>query len=295
MKRRIRLLYGERGSWPIRNMATTTTDKTEREKRKDERAKAYLRLKEKIVSIRNVRRIGGIAIFLAVWEVLSQTGVINVPSPSEVIVASASYVITERYIMAVLNSMARVASGFIIAVGVGVPLGLFMGMKIAFKDWTFPTFEILRPVPPIAWIPLAVIILPTVESSVIFLIFIGAFFPVVINTMLGVITIPEHVKRAAGSLGASGRDNFRQVVLPGAMPAIITGMTIGMGLTWDMLVAAEMVAGGAGLGYDLWYSYILIQYERVILFMITVGAAGYLFSSIVRRFGARYMRWRQIV
>jgi NitT/TauT family transport system permease protein len=286
-------LNGERGSWLVRYMTTTTTDKRERERKEDERSKVLLRLKKKFVSIKNARRIGGILIFLVVWEILSVTGVLNIPAPSEWIPAAASYVVTEDYILAILNSMLRVASGFIIAIGVGVPLGLFMGIKIAFKDWTFPTFEILRPVPPIAWIPLAVIILPTVESSVVFIIFIGAFFPVVLNTMLGVITIPEHVKRAAGSLGASGKDNFRHVILPGAMPAIVTGMAIGMGLTWDMLVAAEMVAGGRGLGYDLWYSYILIQYDRVILFMVTVGAAGYLFSSIVRLFGSKYMKWRQ--
>lgn len=286
-------MNGERGSWLVRYMTTTTTDKGERERKEDERSKVLLRLKEKFISIRNARRIGGILIFLVVWEILSVTGVLNIPAPSEWIPVASSYVVTEDYILAMLNSMLRVASGFIIAIGVGVPLGLFMGMKIAFKDWTFPTFEILRPVPPIAWIPLAVIILPTVESSVVFIIFIGAFFPVVINTMLGVITIPEHVKRAAGSLGASGKDNFRHVILPGAMPAIVTGMAIGMGLTWDMLVAAEMVAGGRGLGYDLWYSYILIQYDRVILFMVSVGAAGYLFSTIVRTFGSKYMRWRQ--
>lgn len=286
-------MNGERGSWLVRNMTTTTTDKTERERKEDERSKVLLRLKKKFVSIRNARRIGGILIFLVVWEILSVTEVLNIPAPSEWIPVAARYVVTEDYVLAMLNSMLRVASGFIIAIGVGVPLGLFMGMKIAFKDWTFPTFEILRPVPPIAWIPLAVIILPTVESSVVFIIFIGAFFPVVINTMLGVITIPEHVKRAAGSLGASGKDNFRHVILPGAMPAIVTGMAIGMGLTWDMLVAAEMVAGGRGLGYDLWYSYILIQYDRVILFMVSVGAAGYLFSTIVRTFGSKYMKWRQ--
>lgn len=279
-------------------MTATSTDKRAREKKEDERSKTLLRLKEKFVSIRNARRIGGILIFIAAWEVLSQAGVPgieNIPSPSEWITASASYVVTEDYWLAILNSMRRVASGFIIALGVGVPIGLYMGMKVAFKDWTFPTFEIMRPIPPIAWIPLAVIIFPTTESSVIFLIFIGAFFPIVINTMFGVITIPEHVKRASGSLGAIGRNQFRHVILPGAMPAIITGMAIGMGLTWDMLVAAEMVAGGRGLGYDLWYSYILIQYDRVILFMVTVGAAGYLFSSIIRILGSKYMKWRQTI
>jgi NitT/TauT family transport system permease protein len=277
--------------------ATTASDKRAREKKEDQGSKALLRFKQKIISIRTARKIGGILIFIAAWQVLAQSGIpgiSNVPAPSEWIAASVNYVVTEEYWLSILNSMLRVALGFIIAVGVGVPLGLLMGIKIAFKDWTFPTFEILRPVPPIAWIPLAVIILPTVESSVIFLIFIGAFFPIVINTMLGVITIPEHVKRAAGSLGAIGRDHFRHVILPGSMPAIITGMAIGMGLTWDMLVAAEMVAGGGGLGYNLWYSYILIQYDRVILLMITVGASGYLFSAIIRKFGSKYMKWRQM-
>ncbi len=264
---------------------------------KSETSKSLLRLKKQVLSIRTARRLGGVAIFVILWQVaadLGVPGVVNAPKPSEWIPASAQYVGQEDYTFSILNSMRRVATGFLIAAGTGVPLGLFMGIRIAFKNWTFPTFEILRPVPPIAWIPLAIIIFPTVEMSVIFLIFIGAFFPITINTMLGVITIPEYVKRATNSLGASGRDLFRHVILPGSMPSIITGLAIGMGITWDMVVAAEMVAGGHGLGYNLWYSYILLQYDRVILFMVSIGAAGFLFSSLIRRFGSKYLRWRSV-
>jgi len=260
------------------------------------RSKQIEKFRKELFSIRTARRLGGIIIFVMIWQFAAMAGVPgikNVSKPSDVFQELLVYGGSEDYYLSIIGSMRRVATGFIIATGIGVPLGLFMGLKIGFKNWTFPTFEILRPVPPIAWIPLAVILLPTVEMSVIFLIFIGAFFPIVINSMLGVLTIPEHVKRAAASLGAGGTDLFRHVILPGAMPAIITGLAIGMGLTWDMVVAAEMVAGGHGLGYNLWYSYILLQYDRVILYMVSVGAAGYLFSAVIRRLGSKYMRWRQ--
>src|SRR5688572_22919686 len=114
--RRLRRLNGERGSWLVRYMTTTTTDKRERERKEDERSKVLLRLKKKFISIKNARRIGGILIFLVVWEILSVTGVLNIPAPSEWIPAAASYVVTEDYVLAILNSMLRVASGFIIAI-----------------------------------------------------------------------------------------------------------------------------------------------------------------------------------
>ena len=258
-------------------------------------SKKMERFRKSLFSVQTAKRLSGIAIFVIVWELAVRAGlpgIENISPPSAVIVEFSKFFYQEEYYLSVFGSMRRVATGYLIAAGVGVPIGLLMGMKIAFKNWTFPTFEVLRPVPPIAWIPLAVIMFPTVESSVIFLIFIGAFFPIVINSMLGVITLPEHVKRAALSLGASGKDLFRSVILPGSMPSIVTGMTIGMGLTWDMVVAAEMVAGGHGLGYNLWYSYILLQYDRVILYMVSVGAAGYLFSAIIRRAGHKYLKWR---
>ena len=265
---------------------------------RSETSKSFEKFRKNLISARTARRIGGVAIFVIAWQLAADAGIPgieNVPKPSAWIAESIDYVQTEDYYLSVLGSMRRVASGYVIAAGAGIPLGLFMGLKIAFKNWTFPTFEILRPVPPIAWIPLAVIMFPTVESSVLFLIFIGAFFPIVINTMLGVLTIPTYVAHAASSLGARGKDHFRHVILPGVTPAMITGLAIGMGLTWDMVVAAEMVAGGHGLGYNLWYYYILLQYDRVILFMVSVGAAGYLYSAVVRKMGGKYVKWRQMV
>jgi NitT/TauT family transport system permease protein len=135
---------------------------------------------------------------------------------------------------------------------------------------------------------------PKTEHSIVFLVFLGAFYPIVLNTLMGVENIPSYYINGALSLGSSPKDILWHVILPGAMPSIFTGMTVGMGLTWVMVVAAEMVAGGYGLGYMTWESYILITYPRIILGMFAIGASGYLFSTIVRIIGSQVMPWRKL-
>jgi NitT/TauT family transport system permease protein len=109
--------------------------------------------------------------------------------------------------------------------------------------------------------------------------------------MLGVTSIPQHYKRSSLSLGVNERQMLRHVVLPAAMPSILTGMTLGMGITWNQLVAAEMLAGGSGIGYQLWYFYINQNFPNVIMYMIIIGAIGYLFSMTIRFVGSRYLKW----
>jgi NitT/TauT family transport system permease protein len=190
--------------------------------------------------------------------------------------------------------MGRVFVGFTAACVVGIPLGLLMGWQRHIRNVTFPVFETLRPIPIISWIPLSVIMLPKTEHSIVFLVFLGAFFPIVLNTLLGVEGVPSNYINGALSLGTSPRDILRHVVLPGSLPSIFTGMTVGMGLTWVMVVAAEMVAGGYGLGYMTWESYILITYPRIILGMFAIGGSGFLFSTVVRAIGRRAMPWRSM-
>ena len=218
----------------------------------------------------------------------------RVPTPISVFEEAVKYIPTRVFAMNVLFSMGRVFIGFTAACIVGIPLGLLMGWKRVIKSFAFPPFETLRPIPIISWIPLSVIMFPLTEQSIVFLVFLGAFFPIVLNTLLGVEGIPSHYINGALSLGSKPRDLLRHVILPGALPSIFTGMTVGMGLTWVMVVAAEMVAGGYGLGYMTWESYILITYPRIILGMFAIGASGYLFSSLVRFVGSCVMPWRKL-
>jgi NitT/TauT family transport system permease protein len=175
-----------------------------------------------------------------------------------------------------------------------VPLGLAMGWNKKIRWLAFPLFEILRPIPVIAWIPIAVIMFQTTEFSIWWLIFLGAFFPIGLNTMHGTSSVPLEQVRAAQSLGASKKDLLFKVILPSASPAIYTGMTISMGLTWVILVAAEMVAGGFGIGYMTWEAYILVTYPRIVLGMLTIGACGWLFSAMIRKIADVAMPWRKI-
>lgn len=244
------------------------------------------------------RRILSLVIFFALWHLF--TSVIRVPflsrAPSVVatVKEGIKYLPTTVYFTNFAFTLARIFLGFILGVAVGIPIGVMMGWRKKFRWLTFPLFELLRPIPIIAWIPLSVVMFPHTEHSVLWLIFLGAFFPIALNSYYGVTTIPAEQLRAAQSLGTKGKDILYKVVLPAASPAIYTGMTISVGLTWVVVVAAEMLAGGFGLGYMTWEAYILTAYPRIIVGMFSIGAAGWLSSVIIRKIADRAMPWRKI-
>jgi len=199
---------------------------------------------------------------------------------------------TGEYYQHIGISIWRVLQAFCLATVLGVPVGLFMGWKKTFKDYTFPLLEVLRPIPMLAWVPLSILMWPGREASIIFLTFLGSFFATVLNTLLGVESIDEVYFRAAASLGAGSKDVFTKVIVPGALPFIFTGLQISMGFAWFSLVAGEMLAGEYGLGYLIWNSFILVQYPVIIIAMITLGVVGSLSSVIIRMVGNRLMQWK---
>jgi NitT/TauT family transport system permease protein len=157
----------------------------------------------------------------------------------------------------------------------------------------FPPLEILRPIPPLAWVPTAIIFWPTTELSIAFVIFLGAFFTVVLNVLGGARSIDERHVRAAASLGSRPSDIFWKIVLPATLPSIFTGMAVGMGITWEVVVAAEMIAGKSGLGYFTWASYVGGNYPQIIIGMISIGIAGYLSSGLIRSLGKLATPWQR--
>ena len=199
---------------------------------------------------------------------------------------------TTEYYQHIGISTWRVIQAFALATLLGVPLGLFMGWKKTFRDYTFPLLEVLRPIPMLAWVPLAILMWPGREASIIFLTFLGSFFATVLNTLLGVESIDESYFRAASSLGASERQIFTKVIVPGALPFIFTGLQISMGYAWFSLVAGEMLAGEFGLGYLIWNGYTLVQYPVIIIAMVTLGFIGSISSLIIRVVGDRLMQWK---
>lgn len=199
---------------------------------------------------------------------------------------------TPEYYQHIGMSVWRVTQAFFLATVIGVPFGLFLGWSKKFKEYAFPVFELLRPIPVLAWVPLAIVMFVATESAVIYLTFLASFFATALNTMLGVESIDESYTRAANCLGASKWQVFRHVIVPGSLPFIFTGLQISVGVAWFSLVAAEMVSGQYGLGYVINTSYTMVRYPTIVIGMITLGAVGYITSAMVRIAGDYLMRWR---
>jgi NitT/TauT family transport system permease protein len=199
---------------------------------------------------------------------------------------------TAAYYQDIWTSAARVFAAFALATLLGVPLGILLGWNRTARDFLFPFLELIRPIPPLAWVPLAILMLSNQEAAMIFLTWIAAFFATVLNTMLGVTSIDESFLRAAYCLGSRRRDVLWHVILPGAMPSVFTGLQIAMGVAWFSLVAGEMIAGQTGLGYMILSSYNDLQTPTIVIGMVTLGLVGFLSSAIVRWFGARLNAWQ---
>jgi NitT/TauT family transport system permease protein len=217
------------------------------------------------------------------------------PSPAEVLEEGIAWVKTGVFWMDAAATTMRVLGGVLVAYIIAIPLGLMIGWKKTFSDLTFPTLEILRPIPAPAYLPLAILLLPWREASVAFIPFIDAFFPVLLNTIVGVKMIDRDYFRAARCLGSSPKQIFWHVVLPGALPSISSGCAIGMGIGWMGAVVGEMITGKWGLGYRIWEAYILIQYPLIVNGMIAIGILGFGSSVLIRYLTVRLVPWRRAI
>jgi NitT/TauT family transport system permease protein len=244
----------------------------------------------------------GLVLFVLAWYLTTEYFKLprfeKLPGPVEVWTEFTSpdptygtSIYTPQYYKHIAWSSLRILIAFALATVLGVPLGLFMGWKRTFKDYTFPIIEVLRPIPVLAWVPLAILMMPGREAPIIFLAFLAAFFATTLNAMLGVESIDESFFRAARCLGSRPRHVFKRVVVPGALPDIFTGLQIGMGVAWFSLVAAEMVSGEHGLGFLIWDSYVLSQYPVIVIAMVTLGLVGYIYSAAIRAVGRMLMGW----
>jgi NitT/TauT family transport system permease protein len=238
--------------------------------------------------------IGGLTL---IWQFAQQLGIPGVSSirpPSAIILASIDLLGSSKFWYACYKSLMRISIGFLIAQLIGVPLGVLMAISRATFNSIFPITEILRPIPPVAWIPISIIFWPTREMSTIFIVFLGAFWIVLLNTIGGASTIEPAYQRAALSLGSNRWHLLRYIILPATLPSIVTGMVIGMGISWEMVVAAEMIAGDTGLGYLLWQSFEINATAQVIVCMFAIGIAGFLSSAIIRKIGNLLTPWHSV-
>jgi NitT/TauT family transport system permease protein len=270
-----------------------------------------------------VRGIFSIVVFLILWEVGSRSrqwlgadvfapvrealGAMGfkknylpwigaVPAPTEVLKAWVVVIASVGYWQSWYLSILRVMSGFIAAMIVGIPFGLALAVSRTAYGIGFPTFEMLRPIPPLAWVPASIIFWPTQELSIAFVTFLGAFYTVVINVLGGARSIDVRYYQSAQAMGSSSWDIFRRIILPGTLPSIVVGSAVGMGITWEVVVAAEMISGGGGqggggLGFFIWNSYVGGSYEQIVVGMISIGIAGFVSSELLRSLGKYVTPW----
>ncbi|HKP60811.1 MAG TPA: ABC transporter permease [Polyangiales bacterium] len=215
----------------------------------------------------------------------------NIPSPTEVVAAAGELLTAPKFSAHVVNSIRRIFIGYSIAAALAVGTGLLIGRFRLVSQSFMPPLEVLRPIPAVAWIPIAILLFASAEHSMVFITFIGAFFPVLLNTIHGVETLDRRLVSASLSLGAGPLDVFREVILPGALPSIVTGLSIGMGTSWFSLVTAEMISGQYGIGYYTWEAYTLQKYPHIVLGMISIGVLGMGSSLLVKWTGRRLMPW----
>jgi NitT/TauT family transport system permease protein len=247
---------------------------------------------------RHALRAGSLVLFLAAWQLavhfrlsLGLVTFANVPPPSEVVSAFVTLLHSPKLPLHLIASLRRVLLGFAAAALVGTGLGLAIGRYRTLEHTLMPPLEILRPIPAVAWIPLAILMFPSSEASMIFITFIGALFPILLNTIHGVEAIDTRLVATARGLGSGTLTLYREVILPGAGPAIVTGLSIGMGTAWFCLVTAEMIAGQYGIGYFTWESYTLQNYADIVVGMILIGLLGMGSSALIKQLGQRLTPW----
>jgi NitT/TauT family transport system permease protein len=189
-------------------------------------------------------------------------------------------------------SLWRVAQGYVVAVLIGVPTGVLIGRSQFVRRLIDPTIQGLRPVPITAWLPLAIAVFGIHDLSALFLIALGAFYPIVISTTQGARGIPQNLMRVGAMMGMNWWQSARMIVLPAAAPAIFTGLRLGLGIAWTALVVAEMVAVKSGLGFVLWDAYYIGRMDIVLGDMVSIGTIGLLSDQVLVAIEARILRWR---
>ena len=250
-------------------------------------------------ALRLLVRIGSILACIAFWQAAStlrlNLGIVtfrNVPPPTEVLQSLIVLLQSPKLLSHLGSSLGRVFAGYGIAALLGILLGFAIGRSRAASDVLLPPLELLRPIPAVAWIPLSILLFPSSEMSMIFITFIGALFPIVLNTIHGVANVDRRLIASARSLGGSRTAILWEIVLPGAAPSIITGLAIGMGTSWFCLVTAEMISGQFGIGYYTWESYTLQNYADIVVGMLVIGLFGMGSSWLLTTFGRALMPWR---
>lgn len=235
-----------------------------------------------------------LCLLLGVWELLCSGTGATLPPPSQVISDTWELILDPFYDNGgndvgmgwqILASLERVAVGYSFAVVVGVALGVLVGQSTWAMRGLDPVFQVLRTVPPLAWLPISLAGFQDSNPSAIFVIFITSIWPIIINTSVGIRNIPEDYRNVARVLRLNGLEYFYKIMLPAAAPYIFSGLRIGVGLSWLAIVAAEMLIGGVGIGFFIWDAWNASLISDIILALVYVGLVGYFLDRLVAMLG----------
>jgi len=237
-----------------------------------------------------------LALAVLVWEIACSSPKATLPPPSKVVADTWELIIDPFFDKGGLNkgmfwhlasSLKRVAVGFAIAAAAGIALGVLIGQStLAFRGLD-PIFQVLRTVPPLAWLPLSLAAFRHADPSAIFVIAITAVWPIILNTAVGIRNIPQDYRNVSRVLRLNGFEFFFKVMLPATVPFMFTGLKIGIGLSWLAIVAAEMLIGGVGIGFFIWDAWNSSLISEIILALIYVGLVGFMLDRLIGFIGSR--------
>lgn len=246
---------------------------------------------------RTVTRAASVAAVLLAWQVVTAHHVRlwvrfdRLPGPLDVAREFGRDLRGGAYYLDVAQSLIRIMTGFALAAVLGVGLGVLVARSRVGADLLQPLFEIVRPIPAIALVPVAILLFPADEQGIVFITFTAAFFPILVSTRHAVRALPTVWEEAVRTMGGRRWRVLWNVVLPGALPGVFGGLSIGMGVAWICVISAEMISGQYGVGYRTWQAYTIVDYPGVIVGMITIGVLGRLTSGVVELAGRRLTRW----
>ena len=235
-----------------------------------------------------------IAVALVLWEILmgklSFLDPLLFPGPAKVFQVFVSD--WQLMLFGMVSSLGIMTIGYILALATAIPLGLYIGWRRRLYDVAYPIAKAVSPIPPTVYLPYAIVLLPTFAASSVFLIFIGAFWPILVGTIYGVFAVDHRIINSARTLGLSDHQMVRRILLPGAMPSIFSGAMISLIMSFISITVAEMIAATSGLGWYIEYNHQFANYDKVIAGMILIAlvviAVMFLFDRIQRHF----LRWQ---
>ncbi|GGO28801.1 ABC transporter permease [Microbispora bryophytorum] len=242
-------------------------------------------------------RSASLAAVVAVWQWLTTADARvglrfdRLPSPAEVAAELGRQLGTRIYYLDLAQSMIRILTGFALAAVAGIALGVLVARSRWAGDVLLPPIEVVRPIPAIALVPIAILVFPTDEQGIVFITFAAAFFPIMVSTRHAVRALPTLWEDAVRTMGGGRAHVLWNVVLPGTLPGVFGGLSVGMGVAWICVISAEMISGEFGVGYRTWHAYTVVDYPAVLVGMASIGVLGWVASASIELLGRRLTRW----